>query len=248
MRRYLAVLMLVSLAGCSSATDGPSTGSPQPTPTATVTDLQPGTTYRYVVVARDTAGNSSALADGAAAILVASESIFQVFSTDEQVFANGEILEIRDDGLAESIEQVVEDDLTTVNHQLFAPEGFGVRVVMRAGINPVTKTAEGTLGHNKPDGGAVFGLPDGGWIYSSNSETSQGGVGALRFDATGCDGSDGDSLSRGVPSPAPRVCHQERGFRRFDRTWAAGGRGSMTCRRAGVWGSWACRATCPSRA
>lgn len=39
MRRYLAVLMLVSLAGCSSATDGPSTGSPQPTPTATVTDL-----------------------------------------------------------------------------------------------------------------------------------------------------------------------------------------------------------------
>jgi hypothetical protein len=85
----------------------------------------------------------------------------------------------------ELVEQVVQDDLTTVNHQLFAPEGFGVRVVMRAGINPLTRTAEGTTGHAKPDGGAVFGLPDGGWIYSSNSETSQGGVGALRFDASG---------------------------------------------------------------
>jgi hypothetical protein len=62
----------------------------------------------------------------------------------------------------ELVEQVVEDDLTAVNHQLFAPAGFGVRVVMRAGINPVTKTAEGTTGHVDPDGGAVYALPDGG--------------------------------------------------------------------------------------
>jgi uncharacterized protein len=85
----------------------------------------------------------------------------------------------------ELVAQVVEDDLVSVNHQLFAPEGFGVRVVMRAGINPVTKTAEGTMGHNKPDGGAVYGLPDGGWVYTSNSEATPGGVSALRFGAAG---------------------------------------------------------------
>lgn len=83
------------------------------------------------------------------------------------------------------VAQVVEDDLTTVNHQVFAPEGFGVRVVMRAGVNPVTKAAEGTAGHSRPDGGAVYALPDGGWIYTSNSETTPGGVSALRFDASG---------------------------------------------------------------
>lgn len=85
----------------------------------------------------------------------------------------------------ELVEQVVEDDLASIDHQLFAPEGFSARVVMRAGINPVTKTAAGTLGHSRPDGGAVYTLPDGGWIYTSNSETTPGGVGALRFDASG---------------------------------------------------------------
>ena len=42
------------------------------------------------------------------------------------------------------VEQRVVDDLA-VSHQLFAPVGFDVRVVMRAGVNPVTKTAVGTL-------------------------------------------------------------------------------------------------------
>ena len=83
------------------------------------------------------------------------------------------------------VQQAVLDNLSTVNHQLFAPVGFDVRVVMRAGINPVTKTAEGTLGHINPDGGAVYMAPDGGWVYVSNSETTPGGVGALRFDANG---------------------------------------------------------------
>jgi uncharacterized protein len=83
------------------------------------------------------------------------------------------------------VEQVVADDLTTVNHQLFAPEGFSARVVMRAGVNPVTRTAQGTLGHVNPDGGAVYTLPDGGWVYVSNSETTPGGVSAIRFDAAG---------------------------------------------------------------
>lgn len=83
------------------------------------------------------------------------------------------------------VQQTVADDLTSVDHQLFAPAGFSVRVVMRAGVNPVTKTASGTLGHVNPDGGAVYPAPDGGWVYVSNSETTPGGVSALRFDAGG---------------------------------------------------------------
>ena len=83
------------------------------------------------------------------------------------------------------VEQLVVDDLPAVNHQLFAPEGFSARVVMRAGVNPVTKTAAGTLGHIDPDGGAVFVADDGGWVYVSNSEDTPGGVGAIRFDAAG---------------------------------------------------------------
>lgn len=83
------------------------------------------------------------------------------------------------------VQQVVVDDLTSVNHQLFAPVGFNVRVVMRAGVNPVTKTAAGTLGHVNPDGGALYSAPDGGVVYVSNSETTPGSVSALRLDASG---------------------------------------------------------------
>jgi len=85
----------------------------------------------------------------------------------------------------ELVEQLVADDIGTVNHQLFAPAGFSVRVVMRAGINPVTRAAAGTLGHVNPDGGAVYPVAEGGWVYVSNSETTPGGVGAIRFDASG---------------------------------------------------------------
>lgn len=83
-------------------------------------------------------------------------------------------------------QKVVTDNLTGVNHQLFAPVGFDVRVVMRAGINPITLDATGTVGHVNPDGGAAFMLPEGGWIYVSNSEINPGGaVSATRFDADG---------------------------------------------------------------
>jgi len=54
------------------------------------------------------------------------------------------------------VQHVVEDDLGLVNHQLFAPADFQVRLVLRAGINPITKTASGTTGHVNPDGGAVY--------------------------------------------------------------------------------------------
>lgn len=80
---------------------------------------------------------------------------------------------------------VAGDPLTGIDHQLYAPADFDVRLVMRAGVNPLDHTTTGTLGHINPDGGAVFDLPDGGWIYVSNSETTPGGASAIRFDASG---------------------------------------------------------------
>jgi secreted PhoX family phosphatase len=64
------------------------------------------------------------------------------------------------------------------------PAGFSSRIVARAGARMPGATT-GYVWHNAPDGGAVFAMPDGGWIYVSNSEAIAGGVGALRFDASG---------------------------------------------------------------
>src|SRR4051812_17048393 len=63
------------------------------------------------------------------------------------------------------------------------PPGFTSRVIASSG-QPV---AGGTsVWHPYPDGGSTFALPDGGWIYVSNSEVpGVGGVGAVRFDASG---------------------------------------------------------------
>lgn len=72
-----------------------------------------------------------------------------------------------------------------VDDQVFAPPGFNVRCVARAGLNPVTGTAAGFQWHINPDGGAVYAAPDGGWVYVSNSESTPGGVGAIRFAADG---------------------------------------------------------------
>jgi len=83
------------------------------------------------------------------------------------------------------VAKAVGDNLS-IDHKLFAPASFDVRVVMRAGVNPVTLDTTGTLGHVNPDGGAVYTAPDGGWVYVSNSEVNPGGgVSALRFDAAG---------------------------------------------------------------
>ncbi|MEY1661694.1 alkaline phosphatase PhoX [Isoalcanivorax beigongshangi] len=75
---------------------------------------------------------------------------------------------------------------------IWIPEGFSVRCVARHLANPVSGRIDpsgGLLGyswHRAPDGGAVFGAEDGGWVYVSNSETNRsGGVGALRFAADG---------------------------------------------------------------
>lgn len=66
---------------------------------------------------------------------------------------------------------------------LCLPPGFDSRVVARAGQAPAS--GSDYRWHVFPDGGATFASADGGWIYTSNSETVPGGVGALRFDAAG---------------------------------------------------------------
>lgn len=67
------------------------------------------------------------------------------------------------------------------------PPGFQSRVLARSGEEPVL--GSGYLWHDSPDGGAVFPLDDGGWVYTSNSEIFQprglAGAGALRFDSGG---------------------------------------------------------------
>jgi secreted PhoX family phosphatase len=62
------------------------------------------------------------------------------------------------------------------------PAGFTSKVIARAS-SQVTGT--NFTWHRAPDGGATFGTNDGGWIYVSNSEYSPGGVGAIRFSASG---------------------------------------------------------------
>ena len=64
------------------------------------------------------------------------------------------------------------------------PSGFSSRIIASSGTVPTG--GSGYLWHPAPDGGAVFETID-GWIYVSNSEMASagGGVGALRFDASG---------------------------------------------------------------
>ena len=59
------------------------------------------------------------------------------------------------------------------------PNGFTSRILATTG-SVVAGTAY--VWHRAPDGGAVFPQPDGGWVYTSNSEVPlAGGAGALRF-------------------------------------------------------------------
>jgi hypothetical protein len=80
------------------------------------------------------------------------------------------------------------------------PAGFTSRVVAVSGEPPIAANPA-YLWHAIPDGGGVLALPDGGWIYVSNSEVRDsstaggglkpprslqaGGAGALRFSADG---------------------------------------------------------------
>ena len=64
------------------------------------------------------------------------------------------------------------------------PVGFTSRVVAQTGQ---TVANTGFTWHAAPDGGAAFGLTDGGWIYVSNAEISDalGGASMIRFDSNG---------------------------------------------------------------
>lgn len=67
---------------------------------------------------------------------------------------------------------------------LLLPAGFTSRVIATTGsVVPGTSYTW----HVAPDGGACFAMPDGGWIYVSNSEVGSalGGAGMVRFDSTG---------------------------------------------------------------
>lgn len=66
---------------------------------------------------------------------------------------------------------------------ILIPEGFRIRRVAISGLTADTLLPLPSLGiinypwHIFPDGGAVFDLDDGGWIYVSNSEIAPGGGG-----------------------------------------------------------------------
>lgn len=77
--------------------------------------------------------------------------------------------------------------------QIRIPDGFTVRAVATSGLSVATPggsslRTSGFNWHNFPDGGAMYALADGGWIYTSNSEVaapSAGGCSAIKFNADG---------------------------------------------------------------
>ncbi|MBB87171.1 MAG: hypothetical protein CMP06_07725 [Xanthomonadales bacterium] len=78
------------------------------------------------------------------------------------------------------------DILAANADDLLLPDGFTSRIVARAGAPAVV--GSGYTWHNFPDGGATYLRDNGGWIYTSNSETlgvPLGGVGTLVFDPDG---------------------------------------------------------------
>ncbi len=83
------------------------------------------------------------------------------------------------------------------------PKGYTARIVAEAtkpvalAFNEVSRYEW----HKFPDGGACYGLDDGGWVYVSNSEVPfyLGGAGALRFNAEG-DLIDSYSILKGTTS------------------------------------------------
>ena len=66
---------------------------------------------------------------------------------------------------------------------IMLPEGFSVKIVAKSGKRPIT--GKEFLWHDAPDGGAIFGKKNNGWIYVSNSERYFGGVSALEFNSKG---------------------------------------------------------------
>lgn len=79
--------------------------------------------------------------------------------------------------------------------ELLEPDANGLRLLPGMRSRVIARTGQQVVNtsdyhwHKSPDGGATFDAPDGGWIYVSNSEVETvdggGGVGAIRFDASG---------------------------------------------------------------
>lgn len=74
--------------------------------------------------------------------------------------------------------------------QVRVPAGFGIRAIATANTPVPTPGGAGVNTfpfnwHINPDGGATFAQPGGGWVYTSNSEATPGGCGAIAFDASG---------------------------------------------------------------
>ena len=74
---------------------------------------------------------------------------------------------------------------------LFVPAGFTARTLATTGSTVLRSdgSATGYTWHDDPDGGGVFPIVTptsfDGWVYTSNSEATPGGVGAIKFDAAG---------------------------------------------------------------
>ena len=74
--------------------------------------------------------------------------------------------------------------------ELLAPDANSIRLPAGFSSKVVAVSGEMVPGsnyvwHPSPDGAATFELADGGWVYTCNSETTPGGVGAIRFNADG---------------------------------------------------------------
>jgi len=81
--------------------------------------------------------------------------------------------------------------LTVEENGLLLSTGLSSRIIARAGsvVDYINGGSSSEEFHSRPDGAAVFsitsGSNEGGWIYASNSEEDNGGVGAITFDPDG---------------------------------------------------------------
>ncbi len=92
-------------------------------------------------------------------------------------------------GRLSQISDLGQPDLLT---QIAVPSGFGIRAIATSQLPVATLAGSLPLSsyrwHSFPDGGACYSRDDGGWIYTSNSEVPQiglGGCGAIAFNAAG---------------------------------------------------------------
>lgn len=74
--------------------------------------------------------------------------------------------------------------------ELLPPDANGIRLPTGFSSKVVAVSGEMVAGssyvwHAAPDGAATFELADGGWVYTCNSESTPGGVGAIRFNSDG---------------------------------------------------------------